>query len=86
MSWTALIYVLVIFVIFIVTLLVWAWPRNRDGSFMSVEEADEFLKRFPPAPTGRVKRWVILVFATLGMIGVALTHHHHDDDHDHDHH
>jgi hypothetical protein len=85
MSWTALVYCLVIIAAVVSLLLLWAWPRHPDGNFMSVEEAEELMSRFPRVPTGHAQRIVLAFFVAVGMIGVALTHHH-DDDHDDDHH
>ena len=86
MDWTSLAYVLVILIMAISLLLMWAWPRHPDGTFMSVEEVEEFMDKFPRPPMGRAKGVVVMVFATLGMIAIALTSsrrgRHHHDDHD----
>lgn len=74
MSWIALIYVMVILVGLLGLLFMYVWPREADGSFMDPEEVDKFLKKIPPAPlNSRTKMVLIGVFATLAMIGMALT-------------
>lgn len=75
MSWTSLVYCLVIIVIAFVLLLMWAWPRDQDGEYMSIEDAEEVMKRFTPSgpPTGRGKFFIMMFFVTVAAIGVALT-------------
>lgn len=73
MDWEALALIVVIAFIVLLLLFVWAWPRNPNGSFMSLDEVEEILNRFPRPPSDRAKQLVIGFFATLGLIGVALT-------------
>jgi hypothetical protein len=81
MNWTALGYVVVILVIILTLSFLWIWPRTPDGKLMDPDEVQEFLNRFPKAPTGWAMGIIIGLFALLAMIGEALTKHtpEHDD-------
>lgn len=80
MTWTALIYVLVIFVIIISVLVAWAWPRTPDGKLMHPDQVEDFMKKFPRPPTDWAVTVFIMLFALLAMIGVALSAHDPDGD------
>jgi hypothetical protein len=85
MSWQSLALVTVMFMIAVSMLFIWVWPRNQDGTFMSLDEVEKLMKKFPQTDSGRTKSIIVGVFATLGMIGVALTRRgrdHRNDDFD----
>ncbi len=72
MSWTALAIVTVLLLLTVVALIYQFWPRTEDGDFMSPEEVEEFLDKFPK-PQSRSKHLMVVIFATIAMIAVALT-------------
>ena len=75
MNWTAFIYVMVIFIMASLLLVAWVWPRDADNNLLDIEEVEKFLSKFPRPPKNndRALKWMIAIFATLAMIGTALT-------------
>ena len=77
MSWMALAYVTAIFVVATTLLVEWIWPRNRDGSKMSIEDVYRIIgglgmkPGMAPPPRDDI---LIAVFLALASIGIAITH------------
>lgn len=86
MSWTAITFALILFLLTIALVIMKFWPRTDDGKLMDPEEVSKFLDKMPsPGPSRKAINGLMLVFATIALIAMALTKHpskaidHHDD-------
>ena len=74
MSWYALGFIALMVIATIAIFIKWNWPRNRDGSMMSLDEVSEFLDKMPSGGTTKAMVMVVIgFFATIAMFAVAIT-------------
>ena len=79
MSWSSLIFVIMMGVFALALLLKKHWPRKDDGSPMSPEEMEEFMDKFPKSTTGPDEgsvKLVILIIVSIAMLAIAVTRAH----------
>lgn len=73
LTWTGLVYGVVFLFMLLGLLLAWAWPRNPDGSRMSMDEATEHLERVPKAPNEASARMLMMAVAVVVTVGLAMS-------------